>query len=596
VNLRFIAPWEPSPRVRGYPKRALRVSYDSIFTMPARVCSAPTCNRSLTATADGKCTHCLEHCSDAQCSAVYHRLHHAKAQPDAQPQVVTCSAKGAAASSCKPPFGANNACCPNHCTTDTCAIQGHTSAYIARLREAAVPPQVAPQGAGLGGGGSSSTGVQPSGLPPKVCKLATIGERTCTAPFTDDDACCTTHCRNEECTSASHVTAQLRRNRTRPQEDDGSRPPKRQQCRGGSDGTGQARSFFAQGPLGTAESPEARHYRDLQEFEKIWTDGSDRCKRAWSYVRASVFGAIALVIFNAIALPTVGTKPSLLIEYLFSPALETAASARLPTGDPSTADTFDTSAMSTAASGIRSRLVLGATAMRDILVGWALRRKADKDPSKWGLVVKGWDSARPGFLHVVLATLKEDELTEDGSSDLPEVQISSPMYALWWYITFVILPYLTRITRFQALWDAHEKKLMQDHKEDLCSLPAYKADANNGNTAAALSTILRNFRGGGGAGGGGRDSNRGGRDRDRNKRDKARGNGATTEAQPSHTTATTSNTTATASGNRGGGGGRGGSGGNRGGGGDKGGRGGGGRGGGRDGRGSGGASTTTVPE
>jgi hypothetical protein len=85
--------------------------------------------------------------------------------------------------------------CAVHCALDKCAIPLHKA-----FKEA--------KGAGGGGGGGGGAVAQQV----QVCKKKKVDSTAaCAAPFGDDDACCGTHCDNEECKVQGHISAYIGR-------------------------------------------------------------------------------------------------------------------------------------------------------------------------------------------------------------------------------------------------------------------------------------------------------------------------------------------------------------------------------------------------
>lgn len=159
--------------------------------------------------------------------------------------------------------------------------------------------------------------------------------------------------------------------------------------------------------------------------------------------------------------------------------------------------------------------------MRDLIVGYALRRRNDSVPDSWGLVVSGHDTLKPATLHVWLRSLAEQDIAawdEDGDGCLdvgfPDHQLLSPDFAVWWFAAFLKMRHSQRRSQFTHLLVAREKSLLVMYKDELSTVTAWRAAKRQleaaGATADAMRAIAQSRGGGGSGGGGGGNGNSGG--------------------------------------------------------------------------------------
>ena len=245
---------------------------------------------------------------------------------------------------------------------------------------------------------------------------------------------------------------------------------------------GEPNPLFALGPLGLGETPEAAYRARMDAWRDRWTDGTPRSVVAWAYLRSSSFGDVSAVMYQGFVIPP--GAPSLSTVFRFSAKFD-------PTGNAET-----DLAISMARSTFRSRLVLGARAIKDIILGFARRRRADWNgtPEKFVQVLTGAASVTPAFLHVWNSILDPQlDLEEDGSCELPSYQLSSGVpadRALWWLLMYHALPVRSRVSQFDDLLRQHEAILLGRMRLELTSYGSWKADSDKAIRDAAVAAAM----------------------------------------------------------------------------------------------------------
>ena len=149
---------------------------------------------------------------------------------------------------------------------------------------------------------------------------------------------------------------------------DGDPSPPHSKARTDAPATTTAGVHFAAGPLGATETVEALLRARLDSWKSMWSDGHERTSAAWGYLRAASFGECAKVMWSGVVVPK--TLPTLSTTFAFAPFLtEIGKSATME------------DAIAMARATFRTRLILGSRAMRDIIIGWCARRRADASGS-----------------------------------------------------------------------------------------------------------------------------------------------------------------------------------------------------------------------
>jgi hypothetical protein len=125
--------------------------------------------------------------------------------------------------------------------------------------------------------------------------------------------------------------------------------------------------------------------------------------------------------------------------------------------------------------------------MRNLIVGWASRRKNTESPANWGPVVEHSSHLRPGFLFVWTETFRDTGVADGAFTDIPDYMLADPQYPVWWFAAFMVSRPESRIRQFMELLRHMERKLMADHSRSFTTYSAWqKANSPSVPVARAL--------------------------------------------------------------------------------------------------------------
>lgn len=454
-----------------------------------RICGADGCTQQLTVASDGRdCTFCSVHCSRKECETALHVAVRTK----------VASSNATATSSTQAPAPSS--------------VQPHT--------HVAFPPQ--------------QTATDKAPADPPASTLSERARATCTscnAQRNDGDlncvlciVCCSTGKPDVPCRALLHN--QLKARGRRPPADD---PPAAPNLRPPPHDPNFA------GPLGASESREQVVSRGVRALERTWApvdtataSASDRNVVAWNNFHSALFGDNSRLLHSSITVEPPITDGSILTlntKFTISPALLATASVSFSAAGAASAATGGTgggigagpaaASVALARSTLRGRLRALGQSARDILIGYAIKRKNGMTQEAYGQVVAGSSECRPGFLHVWLQSFTQGDTAAwdeggEGSVDIgPIFQLSSSDFAVWWGLAWVFLPHAQRLALFPNLVRQKERELLSRYSRDLVSLSTWRRDGQQLAAATATAqamkaiTAAQSSRTGGAGGGGG---------------------------------------------------------------------------------------------